>query len=127
VRLLRFGTFAWSLRHFVLVALAVLGIVASRRINFETYTYEEGDTAERFTTALVDAATRGVEVNLVMDAMLNDEVNVAVMNRELGTQLAGSFEHDLQAARRITLEDWRGRPIFDRTRERFWRLFREIF
>ena len=42
---------------------------ASHRINFETYTYEEGDVAERFTAALVDAAARGVEVNLVMDAM----------------------------------------------------------
>jgi cardiolipin synthase len=42
---------------------------AHRRIAFETYIYGEGDVADRFTTALAAAARRGVNVDLVVDAV----------------------------------------------------------
>src|SRR5207249_4272378 len=42
---------------------------ARRRISFETYIYEKGTVGEQFTTALEAAARRGVQVNLVVDAM----------------------------------------------------------
>ena len=42
---------------------------ARRRINFETYIYDTGKVAEDFTTALADAAARGVEVRLIVDAV----------------------------------------------------------
>ena len=42
---------------------------AKRRIAFETYIYEKGSVGERFTAALEAAARRGVQVNLVIDAM----------------------------------------------------------
>lgn len=58
---------------------------------------------------------------------LNDELNVAVMNRALAERLTRGFERDLQSARRLTLESWRARPMFDRTREQFWSFFGEIF
>ena len=41
---------------------------AKRRIAFETYIYEKGQAATRFTAALDAAARRGVAVNLVVDA-----------------------------------------------------------
>jgi cardiolipin synthase A/B len=42
---------------------------AKRRISFETYIYDKGDVADRFTKALEDAARRGVRVNLVVDSV----------------------------------------------------------
>lgn len=58
---------------------------------------------------------------------LNDELNIAVMDRDLARRLTDSFERDLQRSRRIELDAWRRRPVFERTREIFWSAFGEIF
>ena len=42
---------------------------ARRRIAFETYIYDTGDAANRFTDALERAARRGVHVSIVVDAV----------------------------------------------------------
>jgi cardiolipin synthase len=42
---------------------------AQRRINFETYIYDTGEVAKEFTSALADAAERGVDVRLIVDAV----------------------------------------------------------
>lgn len=42
---------------------------AKTRISFETYIYDAGTLGGWFTSALADAARRGVQVNLVVDAM----------------------------------------------------------
>ncbi len=42
---------------------------ARRRINFETYIYDAGAVADKFTSALEAAARRGVKVNLIVDAI----------------------------------------------------------
>ena len=42
---------------------------AKQRISFETYIFDEGKIAERFTHALENAARRGVDVRLVLDSM----------------------------------------------------------
>ena len=42
---------------------------ARNRISFETYIYDSGRIAEQFTTALENAARRGVEVRLVFDSV----------------------------------------------------------
>ena len=42
---------------------------ARRRISFETYIYDTGEVANRFTDAFERAARRGVTVNLVVDAV----------------------------------------------------------
>jgi cardiolipin synthase A/B len=47
---------------------------ARRRISFESYIYEKGSVGEQFTTALEAAARRGVQVNLVIDAMGSSKV-----------------------------------------------------
>jgi len=41
---------------------------AKKRIVLETYNYNKGEAGDLFTNALVDAATRGVAVQLVLDA-----------------------------------------------------------
>ena len=50
---------------------AMLGAIdgAQRRISFETYIFDTGEVATRFTDAFERAARRGVTVNLVVDAV----------------------------------------------------------
>ena len=50
---------------------AMLGAIdgAAHSVAFETYNYEKGVLARRFTTALVSAARRGVRVTLIVDAV----------------------------------------------------------
>ncbi len=47
---------------------------ARRRISFETYIYEKGSVGAQFTDALERAARRGVQVNLVVDAMGSNKI-----------------------------------------------------
>jgi cardiolipin synthase len=42
---------------------------ARRRINFETYIYDTGQIADKFTDALEAAVRRGVKVNVIVDAI----------------------------------------------------------
>jgi cardiolipin synthase len=42
---------------------------ARRRVDLETYIYEKGEVGRAFTSALAAAARRGVEVNVVVDAV----------------------------------------------------------
>ena len=58
---------------------------------------------------------------------LNDEMNVAVNSRPLAQRLLADFEQDLKASHRITLEEWRRRPLLDKVRERFWVAWGEVF
>src|SRR3954449_1216028 len=47
---------------------------ARRRISFETYIYNKGSVGEQFTQAFENAARRGVQVNMVVDAMGSNKV-----------------------------------------------------
>ncbi len=58
---------------------------------------------------------------------LNDEMNLAVSSHSLARRFLDDFEADLKASRRITLEEWRRRPLMAKTRERFWTVFGEVF
>jgi cardiolipin synthase len=49
---------------------------------------------------------------------LNDEANLNVMDAEFGRRQQAVFEADWAKARRITLQEWRDRPLS----ERFWEL-----
>ncbi|MGQ0767032.1 MAG: phospholipase D-like domain-containing protein [Gemmatimonadota bacterium] len=48
---------------------------------------------------------------------LNAEASLNVLNREFASQLTDVFENDLRQARRVTIEEWRRRPLQDRIRE----------
>jgi cardiolipin synthase len=54
---------------------------AHHRISFETYIYDAGETAEKFTAALERAASRGVQVRLVVDAIGASSMEKAHMDR----------------------------------------------
>jgi cardiolipin synthase A/B len=58
---------------------------------------------------------------------LNDELNVAVWNRDLAARFTQDLEADLQRARKLELQTWRRRSLLDKTREQFWSYFGEIF
>jgi len=47
---------------------------AQRRISFETYIYNEGTVGRQFTDAFIAAAKRGVQVQLVIDAMGSSKI-----------------------------------------------------
>jgi cardiolipin synthase len=58
---------------------------------------------------------------------LNDEMNLAVNSHGLAQRFLEDLDRDLQTSRRITLEEWRQRPLIDKIRERFWTVFGEVF
>ena len=58
---------------------------------------------------------------------LNDEMNVAVSDRELAARLTQDFEQDVRAAHKLDAATWRQRPFLDKVREHFWSYFGEIF
>ena len=62
---------------------------AQRRISFETYIFDRGQIAEAFTTALAEAAGRGVQVRLIVDAMGAQSMDAAHTDRmrEAGVEL----------------------------------------
>jgi cardiolipin synthase len=54
---------------------------AKHRVSFETYVYNSGDTADRFTAAFEAAARRGVEVRIVLDAIGAQDMDAAHVER----------------------------------------------
>jgi cardiolipin synthase len=58
---------------------------------------------------------------------LNDEMNVAVSDRDLAARLLEDFERDVKVSKRLDRESWRRRPAMEKIRERFWSYFGEIF
>ena len=55
---------------------------------------------------------------------LNDEANLNVLDAEFGAEQQRTFEADWTQARKITLEEWRSRPIGERAWEWLARLLR---
>jgi cardiolipin synthase A/B len=58
---------------------------------------------------------------------LNDELNVAVSDRDLAQRLLEDFEQDLRVSSRLELARWRQRSLLEKSREHFWSYFGEIF
>lgn len=58
---------------------------------------------------------------------LNDEVNVAVMNRALAARFVQDFERDLLVSHELALKEWRQRSYLERGHEYFWSYFGEVF
>ncbi len=58
---------------------------------------------------------------------LNDEINVAIADRNLAARLTETFEADMRRSQRLTLDRWRQRSLADKSREKFWGLFGELF
>jgi len=58
---------------------------------------------------------------------LNDELNVAVSDRDLARRFTEDFEQDLRVSSRLQLAQWRQRGLLEKAREKFWSYFGEIF
>jgi len=54
---------------------------ARRRISFETYIYDRGDLADRFTSELTAAARRGVVVRILIDALGSQQIGAETIDR----------------------------------------------
>jgi cardiolipin synthase len=48
---------------------------------------------------------------------LNDEVNLAAFDGAMSQQLTADFMNDLKSSRRITYEEWKNRPFWERFTE----------
>ena len=48
---------------------------------------------------------------------INDEINVAILDREIASRLTHDFEDDAAQSRKITLHDWERRPLSERLLE----------
>jgi cardiolipin synthase len=48
---------------------------------------------------------------------INDEVNLAARSPELAARLTEDFQKDLSQSRRVTYQEWRQRPIWERAFE----------
>jgi cardiolipin synthase len=87
--------------------------------------YERRDALLHSKTALVDGVWSTVgSTNLDWRSFLdNDEINVVVLGPGFGAQMEAMFQNDLAHSKRITVEDWKQRPISDRVKEfsaRLW-------
>jgi cardiolipin synthase len=58
---------------------------------------------------------------------LNDELNVAVYDRDLAGHFSRDLDADLRRAKQLRLEEWRQRPFIEKAREHFWGYWGEIF
>jgi cardiolipin synthase len=58
---------------------------------------------------------------------LNDELNVAVFDRQLAGRLRADFERDLTQSKKLTLDEWRARPATEKTRDWLLSYFGEVF
>jgi cardiolipin synthase len=83
---------------------AMLGAIdaARKRISFETYIYEKGTVGEQFTAAFERAAHRGVQINLVVDAMGSTKIPTEWRER---LQRAGAHVGAFGQPRWYTLEE----------------------
>jgi cardiolipin synthase len=84
----------------------------------EMYVYEP--TMFHCKTVLVDGLLSSVgSTNFDPRSFrLNDEANLNVYDRAFAQELTAVFEQDLQRCRRVTLQEWRQRPLGEKLRER---------
>jgi len=54
---------------------------------------------------------------------LNDEVNVAILERNLAARLQADFADDLAKSRAVSIDEWRRRPLLERALASLGRLF----
>jgi cardiolipin synthase len=87
--------------------------------------YERKGALLHSKTALIDGVWSTVgSTNLDWRSFLhNYEVNAVVLGTEFGARMRASFERDLADSRAITLEEWQHRPLSDRLKEAFSRLW----
>lgn len=96
-----------------------------RLLRAGVHIYERQGALLHAKTVVVDGVWTTIgSANLDWRSFLhNEEVNAIILGPEFGDVMNGIFKQDLAASRRITLEQWRKRPIRYRAREFTARLF----
>ena len=57
---------------------------------------------------------------------LNDEINLATLDTTLASRIESDFEKDLKQSKRVTLEEWQKRGLWERCLEALgWLIARE--
>ncbi|HEX4232744.1 MAG TPA: phospholipase D-like domain-containing protein [Caldimonas sp.] len=87
--------------------------------------YQRRDALLHAKTAVIDGvwATVG-STNLDWRSFLhNQELTAVVLGTEFGARMRAAFERDLASSDQITLEAWQRRPIDDRVKEMFARMW----
>jgi len=59
--------------------------------------------------------------------LFNDEVDAVIIGKSTGELLEKIFQNDVQHAHDIELASWRRRPLGEKLRERFWRVWQKMF
>jgi cardiolipin synthase len=58
---------------------------------------------------------------------LNDELTVAIQDRELASALTRDFETDLKRSQQLDAATWKDRSLWQKARELFWAQYGELF
>ncbi len=87
--------------------------------------YERRDALLHTKTAVVDGVWSTIgSTNLDWRSFLhNQEVNAVILGGDFGAEMRAVFLTDLGQSNTITLDNWRNRPLRDRAKEQFARLW----
>jgi len=87
--------------------------------------YEQGTSLLHAKTAVIDKvwSTVGSTNMDYLSLLSNDEVNAVILSHEFAVEMEKMFVMDLADSRQIQLDEWERRPLFQRIREWFTRLF----
>ncbi len=87
--------------------------------------YERKDAVLHAKTVLIDGVWSTVgSTNLDWRSFLhNQEINAVVLGAAFGAEMHAAFDADLAKSTRITLENWRKRPVDERMKEVFGRMW----
>lgn len=87
--------------------------------------YEQQDAVLHAKTALIDSVWSTIgSTNLDWRSFVhNQEINAVVLGQSFGTQMHAMFERDLASSQRVSLAQWRRRPVAARVKENLARLW----
>jgi cardiolipin synthase len=97
------------------------------RAGIEIYEYQAAKLHSK--TMVVDGTWASVgSTNLTPRSLyFNYEANLNVFDADFANLMGQMFERDLTRARRLTLEEWKARPVKEKLAEFFWGLFRKQY
>jgi cardiolipin synthase len=87
--------------------------------------FERRDALLHSKTAMIDGVWSTVgSTNLDWRSFVhNEEINAVILGQGFGAQMLAVFEADLSRSHRITLDQWEQRPLSDRVKETFARMW----
>lgn len=94
------------------------------KVGIDIYTYN-GEILHAKTSVFDEKWSIIGSANLDFQSLRrNDEGNVGIIDERFGRQMAEIFFEDMEKSERMTLENWRKRPLCDKIKEQFFAMFR---